>query len=172
MDNKEIIQDEKQEAVEPKLEIVPKDKPAPEFFEFGDVYFECNRCGNYQELSKGVKDGMQFVLPTSDQHEWRLVCGKCENMMRIFFKKSSEETVEEARKQIALQEEADRKKAEDEALVKALKEQENESKKKGKGKRSATGSTEDTPGTDPAHGEGDAVTITIDQVGSEVDPDV
>lgn len=144
----------------------PNNKPQPKFFEFGDVYFECNRCGNYQELHKGVKDGMQFVLPTSDQHEWRLVCGKCENMMRIFFKESSEETVEEARKQIALQEEADRKKAEEEALEKANKEQENESKKKGKGKRSAKRSAKDTPGLDQPDGEGDAVTITVDQAGS------
>ena len=60
----------------------------PNFFEFGDVYFECNRCGDKSLLDTGVKDGLQFVLPTSDQHQWRMVCGKCQNMMRIFFKES------------------------------------------------------------------------------------
>ena len=129
-------------------------KPEPVFFEFGDAFFECNRCGNYERLQKGVKDGMQFVLPTSDQHEWRLVCGKCQNMMRIFFKESDEETIKEAQEKIKLQEETDKKKAEDAALEKAKKEAENEPKKKNKKKRSTEGDTEDTPGLHDSDGEG------------------
>lgn len=144
---------------------IKSDKPEPKFFEFGDVFFECNRCGNYERLQKGVKDGMQFVLPTSDQHEWRLVCGKCKNMMRIFFKESDEETVEEAKKIIAEQEEAERKKAEEAALEKAKKEAENEPKKKDKKKRSSKGSDSDSERGDQSNGEGESAPALVDQTG-------
>ena len=143
-------------------------KPEPNFFEFGDAYFECNRCGNYECINKGIKDGMQFVLPTSDQHEWRLVCGKCENMMRIFWKESDEETIEQAKKEIAEQEEAERKRLEDEALEKAKKEAKDETKKKNKKKGSTEGDTEDTSGADQSDGEGKSADAPVDQVGSEV----
>ena len=137
-------------------------KPEPKFFEFGDAYFECNRCGNYECINKGIKDGMQFVLPTSDQHEWRLVCGKCENMMRIFWKESDEETVEQAKKEIAEQEEAEKKRAEEEALEKAKKEAENESKEENQEEGSTEGDTEDTPGTDQSDGEGEPTLTVVD----------
>lgn len=142
-------------------QMAPKtEKPAPKFFEFGDVYFECNRCGNYERLQKGVKDGMQFVLPTSDQHEWRLVCGKCKNMMRIFYKESDENTVIEAKKQIELEEEAKRKKSEEEALEKANKEAKDEPKKKSKKKGSTERSVKDSSGTTEPNGTGEP-TLTI-----------
>jgi hypothetical protein len=143
-------------------------KPEPKFFEFGDVYFQCNRCGNYERLNKGVKDGMQFVLPTSDQHEWRLVCGKCENMMRIFFKESDEDTIAEAKKKIEEEEAAAKKKAEEEALEKAKKETKDEPKKKNKKKRPAKGDTEDTPGSDQPDGEGEPALAVADQDRPEV----
>lgn len=143
-------------------------KPEPKFFDFGDVYFECNRCGNYECLNKGVKDGMQFVLPTSDQHEWRLVCGKCENMMRIFFKESDEETVKHAKEVIVAEEEAAKKKAEEEALEKAKKEAKDEPKKKNKKKRPTKGDLKDTPGTDQSDGEGGTVAVVADQDRPEV----
>ena len=141
---------------------IKSDKPEPKFFEFGDVFFECNRCGNYERLQKGVKDGMQFVLPTSDQHEWRLVCGKCKNMMRIFFKESDEETVEEAKKIIAEQEAAEKKKAEEAALEKAKKEAEDESKKKDKKKRSSKGSDSDSERGNQSDGEGESSAPSTD----------
>ena len=146
-------------------EIVPKgnmevkpDRPAPKFFEFGDVFFECNRCGNYERFQKGVKDGMQFVLPTSDQHEWRLVCPKCENMMRIFFKESDEATIVEAKEQLKLKEEADRKKAEDEALEKAK----NESNKEDKEKGSSKGNDTDSKRSNKSDGKGKSTPPTSD----------
>ena len=141
---------------------VKSDKPAPRFFEFGDAFFECNRCGNYERLQKGIKDGMQFVLPTSDQHEWRLVCGKCENMMRIFFKESDEATIAEAREKIRIEEVAAKKKAEEEALEKAKKETENEPKKKDKKKRSTKGDSESVAGSDQSDGEGEVLTPVTD----------
>ena len=64
-------------------------------FEYADVFFECNRCGHMTVLDKGIKDGLQFVLPATDKHEWRMVCGNCKNTMRIFFRASSNETVKE-----------------------------------------------------------------------------
>ena len=137
-------------------------KPEPNFFEFGDVCFECNRCGNFEVISQGVKDGMQFVLPTSDQHEWRLVCGKCKNMMRIFFMESSPETIEEAKKEIAEKEAAERKKKEEEALEKAKKEAKDEPKKKNKKKGSAKGNSKSDAGSDQSDGEGAAITPATD----------
>lgn len=137
------------------------EKPKPNFFEFGDAFFECNRCGNYERIQKGIKDGLQFVLPTSDQHEWRLVCGKCKNMMRIFFKESDEQTIIEAKKQIEEYEAQQKKQAEEAALEKAKKEQD-ESKNKGKKKGSRKGSSKDMEretGTDP---EGDAPIASAD----------
>jgi len=137
-------------------------KKEPKYFDFGDVFFECNRCGNYQRLGKGIHGGMQFVLPTSDSHEWRLVCGKCENMMRIFFKESDEETKVQAREELRVKEEEQRKKAEEEALEKAKIESEKESKKKNKKKRSAKRSPKDNAGSDQFDGEGDAITPLTD----------
>lgn len=138
------------------------ERPAPNFWEFGDVYFECNRCGNYECINKGVTDGMQFVLPISDQHEWRLVCGQCKNMMRIFWKESDEETIEKAKEEIAKQEEEERKRKEEEALEKAKKEAENESKKKDKKKGSTKGDSEDAAGADQSDGEGEPAVAVAD----------
>jgi len=139
---------------------IKSDKPEPKFFEFGDVFFECNRCGNYERLNKGVKDGMQFVLPTSDQHEWRLVCGKCENMMRIFFKESDEDTVKEAKEKIKVQEDAEREKAKEEALEKAKKE--DESKEKDTKEESTEGSDSDPERISESDGEGESPPAVTD----------
>lgn len=136
-------------------------KPEPNFFEFGDAYFECNRCGNYERIQTGIKDGMQFVLPTSDQHEWRLVCGKCQNMMRIFFKESDEETIKEAKELIAIQEEQQKKDAEEAAIEKGKKEQEDESNKKDKKKRSLKRSSDHNAGVDESDGEGEAALTVV-----------
>jgi hypothetical protein len=137
-------------------------QPEPNYFEFGDVHFECNRCGNYQLIDKGVKDGMQFVLPTSDQHEWRLVCGNCQNMMRIFFKESDEATVAEAKEKIAKEEEERRIQAEAAALEKAKKETKDEPKKKNKKKRSSKRNSEDTSGSSQSDGKGDSASTSTD----------
>lgn len=70
----------------------------PEFirFEFGDMYQECNQCSEKTLLSEGIKDGVQFVLPTTDLHEFKLTCQKCNNMMRLFWKESSPETAKKS----------------------------------------------------------------------------
>jgi len=95
-------------------------------FEYADVFFECNRCGHMTVLDKGIQDGLQFVLPATDKHEWRMVCGNCKNMMRIFFRASSNETIA-AKKAEKAKKEAEDKKAEAIQKVK-----ENELKKKDK----------------------------------------
>ena len=137
-------------------------QPEPVFWEFGDVHFECNRCGAYQLIDKGVpEEGMQFVLPVSDQHEWRLVCGTCNNMMRIFYKESDEETKVEGREKIETERENQRLKAEQEALEKANKELENESKEEDQEEGPDEGSTEDITGVHESDGEGEsALTVT------------
>lgn len=115
-------------------------------FEFADVFFECNRCGHMTVLDKGIEDGLQFVLPATDKHEWRMVCGNCKNMMRIFFRASSNETIEEKK--------ALKKKMEAENKAKEIKE--DESSKKNKTKRSTKRSDKSSKrktGTD-ATGEG------------------
>jgi hypothetical protein len=141
-------------------EIRPE-KPQPKFFEFGDAFFECNRCGNYERLQKGIKDGIQFVLPTSDQHEWRLTCGKCKNMMRIFFKESDEETIAEAKAKIAEEEAKKKEEAGQVALEKAKKE-DNESKTKSKKKRSAKRSSKVVERSDSDDGTGETTPTSTD----------
>lgn len=162
MENKEEIIDlSADEQIEAAAQEPVLSKPQPNFFEFGDAFFECNRCGNYERIQKGIKDGLQFVLPTSDQHEWRLVCGKCKNMMRVFFKPSDEETIKEAKELIAKQEEELRKKKEEEALEKAKKEQD-ESNKKDKKKRSNKRGAKDLARVDQSDGEGNPVADSTD----------
>lgn len=114
-------------------------------FDFADVCFECNRCGHIDVLDKGIEDGLQFVLPATDKHEWRMVCGNCKNTMRIYFKHSGEDIIEQRKAEKA------KKLAEEKALQKA-KDKENESKKKNKKKEPSKGSNKDTKGsvgTDP-----------------------
>lgn len=97
-------------------------------FEYADVFFECNRCGHLKVLDQGIKDGLSFVLPATDKHEWRMVCDNCNNMMRLFFRASSNETIEKAKVEEA------RKAAEEKAK---LEKENNESKKKNKKERSS-----------------------------------
>ena len=150
-----------------EAKVVQPQQPEPTFWEFGDVHFECNRCGNYQLIDKGVPEGgMQFVLPVSDQHEWRLVCGKCQNMMRIFYKESDEETKVEGREKAKVEEENQRLKAEQDALDKANKELENESKEENQEEGLDEGSTEDTTGVHESDGEGEPTVAVTDKVGS------
>ena len=137
------------------------EQPKPVFFEFGDVYFECNRCGNYERIQTGIKDGMQFVLPTSDQHEWRLVCGKCKNMMRIFFKESDAETVKEAKILLEEEEKIRKEQAEKVALDKAEKEA-NEPKKKDKKEKSTKGDSENPERVHESDGTGEPVIASTD----------
>ena len=153
------MSEEKRDVVEldiPAEELAEKQRPAARFFEFGDAWFDCNRCGTNDVLQTGIKDGMQFILPTSDQHEWRLMCPKCRNMMRIYFKESNEETIEEAKKLIVAEEAKQKEEAEKAAVEKAKKELEDERNKKGKKKRSPKGSSEVVERKDSDDGAGDA----------------
>lgn len=113
-------------------------------FDYADVYFECARCGHLKLLDKGVKDGLSFVLPATDKHEWRMVCDECKNMMRIFFRKSSEATIAAVKHK----EEMELKKAEEENKIK-----ENESSKENKKKRSSKRSSKDSERSDGADAE-------------------
>ena len=72
-------------------------------YEYADVFFECSNCGHMTTLDKGITDGLSFVLPATDKHEWRMVCNNCQNMMRIFFRASSKETIEAAKAKEAME---------------------------------------------------------------------
>ena len=100
------------------------------------------------------------MLPTSDQHEWRLVCGKCENMMRIFFKESDKDTIKEAKEKIKEQEDAEREKAKAEQLEKAKKE--DESKEKDTKEESTEGSDSDPERSGESNGEGESPSLVTD----------
>jgi len=142
--------------------IQEKKKPEPRFFEFGDAWFDCNRCGTNDVLQTGIKDGMQFILPTSDQHEWRLMCPKCRNMKRIYFKESNDDTIKEAKEQIAIDEAKQREEAEKATLEKAKKEHEDERNSKGKKKRLAKRSSKTVERKGSDDGTGDATAPTDD----------
>ena len=117
MENKEIKQGEARQ---------PQEGVDFKKFEYADVFFECANCGHMTVLDKGVEDGLSFVLPATDKHEWRMVCTNCQNMMRIFFRASSNETIEQVKAEKAKKEaeEKAKKKAEEKAK------KDNESSKK------------------------------------------
>lgn len=71
----------------PKL--VPE-KPKFREFKYGDLMFECNRCGYNECLEKGVEGGVNMILPTTDQHQWVFACARCKNTMRFYFKEAFE----------------------------------------------------------------------------------
>ena len=71
-------------------------------FKYGHLMFECYRCSHRETIEKDVKDGISIMLPTTNKHEWSIVCPRCQNKMRFFFvesfKKDDEVIVEEAPK--------------------------------------------------------------------------
>ena len=52
----------------------------------------CSHCGHQEVVEKGVKDGLQFVLPTTDEHKLKLICSKCGVSLIMNFTESDEET--------------------------------------------------------------------------------
>ncbi len=115
-------------------------------FDYADVFFECNRCGHMTVLDKGIEDGLSFVLPATDTHEWRMVCNNCKNMMRIFFRASSNEVIEEKK--------ALKKKQEEEANKTDVKTEKDEPKKENKEKESTKGSTKSPERVDETDAKG------------------
>jgi len=84
---------------EPKVTIDNQNKDGePTFtkFEYGDLWLHCSHCGNSENVEKGIKDGLQFVLPTTDEHKLKLACSKCGVSLLMNFKESDEETKKEA----------------------------------------------------------------------------
>jgi transcription elongation factor Elf1 len=73
-------------------------EPTFKRFEYGDLQMVCSHCGHEEVVEKGVKDGLQFVLPTTDEHKLKLVCSKCGVSLTMNFKESDEETRKEGEK--------------------------------------------------------------------------
>jgi len=74
------------------------DAPDPTFkrFDYGDLTMHCSHCGHNEVVEKGIKDGLQFVLPTTDEHKLKLACSKCGVSLMMNFTESDEETKKEA----------------------------------------------------------------------------
>ena len=72
-------------------------KPTFKKFEYGDLQMHCSHCGHSEVVEKGIKDGLQFVLPTTDEHKLKLACSKCGISLLMNFKESDEETQKEAK---------------------------------------------------------------------------
>ena len=109
----------------PKVEAASSEQPEPTFtrWTFGDLYLSCSHCGNYENVEKGIKDGLQFVLPTTDEHKLKLQCSKCGVSLMMTFKESDEETKKEAEEKYnAWVAEQETKKAEAVELVDEAKE--------------------------------------------------
>ena len=71
-------------------------EPTFKRFDYGDLTMTCSHCGHSEVVEKGIKDGLQFVLPTTDEHKLRLVCSKCGISLEMTFQESDEETKKEA----------------------------------------------------------------------------
>ncbi|MFW5890658.1 MAG: hypothetical protein ACOCUI_00390 [bacterium] len=103
--------DAKDELSEQKNENKIKDKEFREF-PYGDLHFQCFRCGHMEMIEEGVHQGIQIVLPTTDKHKWTIVCNRCQNKMEFFFTENAKKAKEEAEKEA-------KEKAEKQALEKA-----------------------------------------------------
>ena len=126
-------------------------------YEYADVFFECNRCGHMTVLDKGVEDGLSFVLPATDKHEWRMVCDNCKNMMRIFFRASSNETIDAAK--------LEKKKKLAEEKAKAEQNKEDESNKENRTKKSRKRNSKDSEGTLDANAKGRGSDDAVNEAG-------
>lgn len=74
-----------------------KAEPTFKRFEYGDLTMNCSHCGHSEVVEKGIKDGLQFVLPTTDEHKLKLACSKCGVSLLMNFTESDEETKKEAK---------------------------------------------------------------------------
>ena len=82
--------------VEDKNTKAVQDEPTFTKWDYGDLYLVCSHCGHKETVEKGVKDGLQFVLPTTDEHKVKLVCSNCGVSLTLAFDESGEETKKEA----------------------------------------------------------------------------
>jgi hypothetical protein len=75
-----------------------KKEPTFKQFEYGDLWLRCSNCGFEEVVEKGIKDGIQFVLPTTEEHKLKLGCSKCGVSLVMDYTESDEETIKEAEK--------------------------------------------------------------------------
>ena len=82
----------------PKIEAASSEKAEPTFqrWDYGDLQINCSHCGTTEIVEKGIKDGLQFVLPTTDEHKLKLTCSNCGVTLLMNFLESDEETKKEA----------------------------------------------------------------------------
>jgi len=70
-----------------------KENKGEEFtkWDYGHLTFQCFKCGHLEILQHDIGEDLILVLPITDKHEWRLVCPRCKNTMRLFWQKSPKE---------------------------------------------------------------------------------
>lgn len=92
-----ILEDEKTEQPVVEAETKTADEQSEvEFkdFEFGDLCIACSACGHEEVFVKGL-EGIRIDLPATNKHELVIVCSKCKNKLRLFYKESA--NIEELR---------------------------------------------------------------------------
>jgi len=79
--------------IDEKAVVDPSQEPSFVKWEYGDLVMVCSHCGHTEVIEKGLKDGLQFVLPTTSEHKLKLACSKCGVALDMHFTESDEETV-------------------------------------------------------------------------------
>lgn len=104
MENKELTDDQMQEAVDQAVEEVkeaqsqmdPSDEqPTPRLFELADFVSTCS-CGNTDVIIPNTRDGVKLELYPTDMHEMSVGCSKCGTVIKLHFREAFEMTNEEA----------------------------------------------------------------------------
>lgn len=78
----------------------PKSDGPGKIFEFADLFFHCNQCDTETKVGEGVQ-GIQFTVPAAERATVTFECSNCGNIMKLFFKVSSDEVIKAKRAELA-----------------------------------------------------------------------
>lgn len=135
VDDEETKEDHNKETGEPNANAGREFDPGKDLnyreFDYGNLMFECNRCGHRELLQADIEGGIQITLPTTDKHNWTIVCPRCNNSMKYFFTESAKKKEVPEKKESEETEETDVKSTL-EVVHNTGKESKNESKKESK----------------------------------------
>jgi predicted nucleic acid-binding Zn-ribbon protein len=148
---------------EPKVETEEKtkDKKSEEaetkgpgkVFEFGDVYFYCNKCDTHTKQGEGHKGIQLPVFYATENTELKFECSKCGNVMKLYFKESSKETIIKMRAIIAASEQQTKEDGTDKENI---------------SEEPTKGDVVDTQREPESNEERNSITSSVDGVGQEV----
>jgi len=98
----EKVQNEEVKEQEPQTNV---DEGPGKIFDFGDVYFYCSQCGNDSLVAEAMR-GISYTVPAAERAEVKMECTNCGNIIKLYFKESSEEVKELRKAEIAAQQAA------------------------------------------------------------------